>query len=103
MELKGKKIAVLVENLYQDQEVWYPIYRLREAGATVVTVGTGGKLYKSKHGYEVKADKDAGDVQAENFDGVIVPGGYAPNFQPLFGKSRVESCAGSQAGSPRQL
>lgn len=80
MELKGKKVAVLVENLYQDQEVWYPIYRLREAGATVVTVGTGQKLYKSKYGYEVQAEMAAGEVRAENFDGVIIPGGYAPDI-----------------------
>lgn len=80
MELKGKKIAVFVENLYQDQEVWYPIYRLREAGAAVVTVGTGQKLYKSKYGYEVQADMAAGEARAENFDGVIIPGGYAPDI-----------------------
>lgn len=80
MELKGQKVAVLVENLYQDQEVWYPVYRLREAGATVVTVGTGQKLYKSKCGYEVQADMAANEVHADHFDGVIVPGGYAPDI-----------------------
>lgn len=80
MELKGKKVAVLVEDLYQDLEVWYPIYRLREAGASVITVGTGRKLYKSKHGYEAQAEKDAGEVRADHFDGVIIPGGYAPDI-----------------------
>lgn len=78
--MKGKKVAILVEDLYQELEVWYPLLRLREAGATVVTVGSGKKTYKSKLGYEVEADADAKEVQAADFDGVIVPGGYAPDL-----------------------
>lgn len=81
MELKGKRVAVLVEDLYQDQEVWYPIYRLREAGATALAVGTGSKtLYKSKYGYEITADADVHQLSAGDVDGVIIPGGYAPDI-----------------------
>ncbi|MBI3272458.1 MAG: type 1 glutamine amidotransferase [Planctomycetes bacterium] len=81
MDLTGKKVAVLVEDLYQDQEVWYPVYRLREAGATVLIAGTGSKnVYKSKHGYEITADSDAHKLDAAQVDGVIVPGGYAPDI-----------------------
>ena len=48
MSLKGKRIAMLVDQLYQEMEIWYPLYRLREAGAEVVTVGaTAGEVYKS--------------------------------------------------------
>jgi uncharacterized protein YecE (DUF72 family) len=51
MELQGKRVAILVEDLYQDQEVWYPYLRLLEAGAEVLVVGTNKKDYKSKFGY----------------------------------------------------
>lgn len=79
-ELTGKKVAVLVEDLYQEMEVWYPIYRLRDAGATVVTVGTGKKEYKSKLGYPVKADADVREVKGADFDAVVIPGGFAPDL-----------------------
>ena len=76
----GKRIAILVEDLYQDQEVWYPYYRLTEDGAKVVVVGTGKKEYKSKHGYPITADTSAEDVSAKEFDAVVIPGGYAPDI-----------------------
>ncbi|HEY1338270.1 MAG TPA: type 1 glutamine amidotransferase domain-containing protein [Bryobacteraceae bacterium] len=80
MDLKGKRIAILVDNLYQEMEAWYPYYRLKEAGAEVVTLGAkAGETYTSKHGYPMKADKAYTDVLSVDFDGVIVPGGYAPD------------------------
>jgi protease I len=80
MELTGKKIAILVDNMYQEMEVWYPLFRLQEAGATIVTVGAeAGKTYTSKLGYPVKCDLSYDDARASDFDGVVVPGGYAPD------------------------
>src|ERR1700722_13938955 len=80
MDLAGKSIAILVDNMYQEMEVWYPLYRFQEAGATVVTVGAkAGETYTSKLGYPVKSDLSYADVDAAVFDGVIVPGGYAPD------------------------
>src|SRR5947207_1157207 len=80
MELSGKKIAILVDNIYQEMEVWYPLYRLREAGAQVVTVGAkAGETYASKLGYPVVCDRSYDQVSADDFDGVVVPGGYAPD------------------------
>jgi len=80
MELQGKRAAVLVEQMYQEMEVWYPIYRLREAGCKVTIVGPeAGQNYPSKLGYPVKSDKAAKDVSADDFDLLIIPGGYAPD------------------------
>jgi protease I len=81
MELNTRKIAILVDNAYQELEVWYPLYRFREAGATVVTIGAvAGQTYTSKLGYPVNADLSYAVAHASDFDGVIVPGGYAPDY-----------------------
>ena len=81
MSLKGKRIAILAENLYQEMELWVPYYRLKEEGAEVKVVGAGGATsYASKHGYPVNVDAQAEAVSAVEFDAVIVPGGYAPDM-----------------------
>jgi len=80
MELTGKKVAVLAEEYYENLELWYPVLRLREAGAEVTIVGPkAGESYKSKEGYPAKADLSMEDARASAFDAVIVPGGYAPD------------------------
>ncbi len=80
MSLIGKRVAILVEDLYQDQEVWYPYFRLKEAGVEVLTVGTNKKDYKSKYGYPITVDVTVDKVSANQFDGVVIPGGYAPDI-----------------------
>lgn len=81
MTLKNSRVAILVDQQYQEMEIWYPLYRLREAGARVVTVGaTAGHVYPSKVGYPCKADMSWDDTHADDFDGVIAPGGFAPDF-----------------------
>jgi len=80
MEAKGKKVAILAEDMYEDPELWYPYYRMREAGAEVTLVGPkGGATYQSKHGYPVQTDVAAEEVEGADFDAVIVPGGFAPD------------------------
>jgi protease I len=81
MELRGKRVAILAEHSYEDQELWYPYYRLLEAGADVFVVGTGSStVYTSKHGYPVKVDAEAATVDASQFDLIVIPGGWAPDL-----------------------
>src|SRR5205085_2130988 len=81
MELHGKRAAILIEQQYQELEVWYPLYRLREAGCQVTLVGPeAGVTYPSKLGYPAKSDKAAKEVKAEDFDCLVIPGGFAPDF-----------------------
>jgi protease I len=81
MQLRGKRVAILAENLYQEMELWVPYYRLKEEGADVQVVGSGGaKGYASKHGYPVTVDVQAEQVNGVEFDGVVIPGGFAPDL-----------------------
>ena len=80
MELSGKRIAILTEDYFDEQEFIYANLRLREAGAIVTIVAPkGGTEYHSKVGWTNKSDKAASDVQAADFDAVVIPGGYAPD------------------------
>ncbi len=75
-----KKIAVLVEDLYHVVEMWVPYYRLKEEGYNAVIAGTGSKdKYFSKEGYEAVPDVSIKNIKADEFDGVIIPGGFAPD------------------------
>lgn len=76
-----KKIAVLIEDQYQVLEVWYPYLRLREEDINTILVGTGNKKeYKSKEGYPAQEELSIKDARAEDFAGVVIPGGYAPDI-----------------------
>lgn len=77
--LTGKKILFFVEDLYEDLELWYPRIRLKEEGATTVVAGPEKKLYRGKNGYPCRADAPIDEVKSNEFDGLVIPGGYAPD------------------------
>ena len=75
-----KKIALLVEEDYQDLEIWYPLLRFKEEGFEVITLGTGSsKEYKGKYGYPISVDLDVNKIESNELDGVVIPGGWAPD------------------------
>jgi len=85
LPLRGKRIAILVEEEFEDRELTGPLDALREAGARVMLVGpTAAAQYRGKRGQAtVVADLGAGAVRAGDFDAIIIPGGYAPDRMRL--------------------
>ena len=79
MSTKRKKVAILVENDYQELELHYPRLRLIEAGFGVSVLGAGDSVYHSGKGYAVEPDADVAQVDADDFDAVVIPGGMAPD------------------------
>jgi len=81
MTLNGKHIAIMLDEQYQELEVWYPYFRFIEAGANVTLVaGVAGRTYSSKLGYPCTSNMEAADVRAADFDAVVIPGGWAPDY-----------------------
>lgn len=79
MTLEGTRILLFAGPMFEDIELLYPLYRLREEGAEVVVAGIGERSYEGKKGHPVECDVDVGDVSAEEFDAVVIPGGYLPD------------------------
>jgi protease I len=84
--LLGKRIAILVEEDFEDSELMEPLRAMKDAGARVVIVGSGSKQsYKGKRGLAtIDVDTTADKVKAEDFDAIIIPGGYAPDKMRLY-------------------
>ncbi len=79
--MTAKKVALMVDEQYQVLEVWYPYYRLREAGLKADFVAAKAKKeYHSKEGYPCVSDIAAGDANVNDYDCMIVPGGFAADY-----------------------
>lgn len=80
MSLAGKRFLMFVDEIYEDLEVWYPKYRLIEAGASVVLAGPkAGVKVSGKHGYPCVVDAAIAEMESTDFHGVICPGGFMPD------------------------
>lgn len=78
--LLGKRVLMFIEDVYEDLELLYPKYRLIEEGAHVVVAGpVAGKVYTGKNGYPCAADAAIDDMDANDFDFIVIPGGFAPD------------------------
>jgi protease I len=80
MALTNTTILFFAGPLYEDLELWYPKIRLEEEGARTVVAGTGERTYQGKRGYPLTVDTSVDQVRAEDFDGLVIPGGYAPDI-----------------------
>jgi protease I len=80
MKLHNRKIIQLVSDDFEDLELWYPVLRLREEGATVVIAGEKAKeKYIGKYGVPIESDVSFRDIDPNEYDGILVPGGWSPD------------------------
>jgi protease I len=76
-----KRIAILIEDLFNERELIYPYYRLLEAGYEVHLVGPKkDAVYTSKSGLTEKSTHASNEISAEDYDAVVIPGGFSPDF-----------------------
>lgn len=79
--LKGKKILTIVSKDYDDLEMFYPLLRLKEAGATSLVAGEEkNAIYLGKSGLKVESDLSFDDLDITEFDAILIPGGWAPDY-----------------------
>ncbi|MFF2856432.1 type 1 glutamine amidotransferase domain-containing protein [Peribacillus sp. NPDC058002] len=80
MRLAGKKVISLVHHEFEDLELWYPILRLKEEGAIVHLAGEkANETYIGKYGVPAISEYEYGSIKAEEYDAILVPGGWAPD------------------------
>jgi len=77
--LSQHRILFFTGDIYEDLELWYPLYRLQEAGAATVVAGESLGPFSGKHGYPSGADALIDDIDASEFTGLIIPGGFMPD------------------------
>lgn len=78
---KDRKLLLLIEELYEDLEVWYPKIRLEEeSNIKVVTAAPEKKIYHGKKGLPIEPDITIDHVNLSEFDGILIPGGFAPDW-----------------------
>src|SRR5262245_28994078 len=78
--LSQLRLLMFVDDIYEDLELWYPKLRMIEAGAHVTVAGfEAGTNYAGKHGYPCTSDAAIRDMDEDDFHGVIIPGGFAPD------------------------
>ncbi len=79
MKLRGRKIAIFLEKMYEDLEFWYPYLRMKEEGAEICIVAPKVETYEGEHGLTAKADQSIVGVKTDEFNALIIPGGYSPD------------------------
>jgi protease I len=77
---KPVRFLQLVDEAFEDLELWYPVYRMREAGVDVTLAGKEiNRTYYGKHGVPAIAEVCFSEVDPTDYDGLLIPGGWAPD------------------------
>jgi protease I len=100
MTLAGATVLIFVGPQYEDLELWYPKIRLEEEGAKIVVAGLGDKVYEGKKGHPITVDANVENLYPETFDGLVIPGGYAPDHMRRSEKLLSITRAVHEAGKP---
>ncbi len=101
MPLSGKTVLIFAAPFYEELELWYPKIRLEEEGIRTVVAGVGEKTYTGKRGaYPVTVDVQVDQVEAKDFDGLVIPGGYAPDILRRYQRVLSLTRAIFEAGKP---
>jgi protease I len=79
MKKDTKKILLLVEDLYEDLEFYYPKIRLEEEGIKVIVAAPKRQVYHGKKGLPAEPDIILSEINPNDYDGVVIPGGFAPD------------------------
>ena len=80
MVLAQRKVLILAADDFEDMELLYPLYRLREEDVTVTVAGLDDHPVRGKKGYgPLPVDTSVDQVAAGDFDALVIPGGYAPD------------------------
>jgi len=80
MKLNGQRVLMFIDNVFEDMELLYPYYRLIEEGAEVVVAGPEyGETYTGKNGYPFRSTAVIEDMNADDFDLLVIAGGFAPD------------------------
>ena len=72
------RVLIVSGDGFEDTELLVPWYRLREAKIDVHIASSRAGIFSGKHGYEAEAELGLGDVQAQSYDLLLLPGGKAP-------------------------
>lgn len=77
--LSQHRVLFFVGDLYEDLELWYPLYRFQEAGAKTVIAGESLDTFAGKHGYPCRAEARIDDMREADFTALLIPGGFMPD------------------------
>lgn len=80
MSLAGTRVLFFAAPLYEDLELWYPKIRLEEEDARTIVAGLGDRTYQGKRGYPITPDTVVDAISPDDFDALVIPGGYAPDI-----------------------